>query len=698
LPRLFEGDGSDAALQKRVAELRTLRKEIQESLLPFKESSLAEQFNLAGGLFLPPSLRHVNLPSRQGEDKGKDESRGPRAPKPQDFTGIITRLNEEAARAQLDLQRRVVEIIGNTKTLEIAALQEVAAHRARNLREAKGNLDAIASVERIAHLETLQAQLDQATRTSELHQRQLQEAEESSRRRIELIEQETRLRTNQQVNQLQGNRTEQDLADSQGAPLQRIIMLREQEGSIIQRIAAIETEQRQRQIAEAQDLMVLVRQRYDEEEQRLQQLKTLRDQTKDPLIAGVQDAQIEILTDNLQEIDQRYQSIKNRVAEWDAEQLRADGDIRQSLARINEDLRRLQAPVSTRVFEQLGREANQSADRMASAWVNAFDRSADALAEFVTTGKFSLDAFRQIELDLLRDINREVVGGLLRRAIGIQSPQGPSSLLASVIDRISGSQPQTPTFKPSTLAEQIGLANAPFLGSLPKTPLPSITPPFIPETNQQIDQLGTTILQISDLAETGLTTISSLGTSTLSHLSQIGSQSFSLLGQVASQALSLIAGSSGAGSGGGGFLASLFSLFGSSGGGAGATTFSSFSFADLNVPFFHEGNLPGTQLVTHPVSPLVFARAKRLHDGLMPDEFPAILQAGEAVLSRRQVAAMNEAPGAMVQLDRQGKQPSTRPINLHFHGVQDMASFRRSESPLQAFAARSLKKADQRNN
>jgi hypothetical protein len=85
------------------------------------------------------------------------------------------------------------------------------------------------------------------------------------------------------------------------------------------------------------------------------------------------------------------------------------------------------------VFEQLGREANQSADRMANAWVNAFDRSADALTDFVTTGKFSLDTFRQIELDLLRDINREVIGGLLRRAIEIQSPQGPSPLLAGII-------------------------------------------------------------------------------------------------------------------------------------------------------------------------------------------------------------------------------------------------------------------------
>jgi len=44
------------------------------------------------------------------------------------------------------------------------------------------------------------------------------------------------------------------------------------------------------------------------------------------------------------------------------------------------------------------------------------------------------------------------------------------------------------------------------------------------------------------------------------------------------------------------------------------------------------------------VDPAIFAVAPRLHTGLRPDEFPAILQRGEQVLSRREVAAGRGAP------------------------------------------------------
>lgn len=49
---------------------------------------------------------------------------------------------------------------------------------------------------------------------------------------------------------------------------------------------------------------------------------------------------------------------------------------------------------------------------------------------------------------------------------------------------------------------------------------------------------------------------------------------------------------------------------------------------------FHEGGIVGEGGATRRVSPALFLGAPRLHDGLAPDEFPAILQAGEEVLAK----------------------------------------------------------------
>jgi len=58
---------------------------------------------------------------------------------------------------------------------------------------------------------------------------------------------------------------------------------------------------------------------------------------------------------------------------------------------------------------------------------------------------------------------------------------------------------------------------------------------------------------------------------------------------------------------------------------------SGFSWAD----FYHKGGIAGkTPVPTRPVSAALFANAPRLHNGLAPDEFPAILQRGETVLPR----------------------------------------------------------------
>lgn len=58
------------------------------------------------------------------------------------------------------------------------------------------------------------------------------------------------------------------------------------------------------------------------------------------------------------------------------------------------------------------------------------------------------------------------------------------------------------------------------------------------------------------------------------------------------------------------------------------------------------------------VDPAIFAIAPRLHTGLRPDEFPAILQRGEQVLSRREVAAGRGAPVLNITVNNMA--PGTR--------------------------------------
>lgn len=54
---------------------------------------------------------------------------------------------------------------------------------------------------------------------------------------------------------------------------------------------------------------------------------------------------------------------------------------------------------------------------------------------------------------------------------------------------------------------------------------------------------------------------------------------------------------------------------------------------DWVTGLFHSGGVVGySNVPTRSVSPLLFANAPRLHDGLMPGEYPAILQQGETVL------------------------------------------------------------------
>jgi hypothetical protein len=69
--------------------------------------------------------------------------------------------------------------------------------------------------------------------------------------------------------------------------------------------------------------------------------------------------------------------------------------------------------------------------------------------------------------------------------------------------------------------------------------------------------------------------------------------------------------------------------------------------------YFHDGGVVGSGGSTVSVPMGVFAGAPRLHSGgyLKPDEVPAILQTGEMVLSRKQVAAMGSGGMGDVQVN-----------------------------------------------
>lgn len=71
---------------------------------------------------------------------------------------------------------------------------------------------------------------------------------------------------------------------------------------------------------------------------------------------------------------------------------------------------------------------------------------------------------------------------------------------------------------------------------------------------------------------------------------------------------------------------------------------------------FHDGGMVGSGGKAIAVNPAVFAGAPRLHNGgyLKPDEVPAILQTGEMVLSRSQVAGMGGGSATKIIVNNYG--------------------------------------------
>jgi lambda family phage tail tape measure protein len=111
--------------------------------------------------------------------------------------------------------------------------------------------------------------------------------------------------------------------------------------------------------------------------------------------------------------------------------------------------------------------------------------------------------------------------------------------------------------------------------------------------------------------------------------------------------------------------------------------------------WFHEGGIVGQGAPpTRMVDPALFLGAPRYHGGglagayasgaLKPDEMPAILQRGERVLSRQQVA--------------KGMNASRSPVNVVMNiTTPDVGGFRASQGQLAADAARTLARVQRRN-
>jgi hypothetical protein len=108
--------------------------------------------------------------------------------------------------------------------------------------------------------------------------------------------------------------------------------------------------------------------------------------------------------------------------------------------------------------------------------------------------------------------------------------------------------------------------------------------------------------------------------------------------------------------------------------------------ASILSGIFHAGGLVGGPAPQRLVPALAFAAAPRLHAGgmagLRPDEVPAILQRGEMVLSRAQVAAVGSAHDT--------RPPVTVVMNI---STPDTNGFRQSQGQIAADAARAIERA-----
>jgi hypothetical protein len=164
---------------------------------------------------------------------------------------------------------------------------------------------------------------------------------------------------------------------------------------------------------------------------------------------------------------------------------------------------------------------------------------------------------------------------------------------------------------------------------------------------------------IAGAVTTGKLDFSSLTKSILKGLIEIQVQSLLTKNSLGSVFSSLFGGAAGSdGSGSAGILARIFGTGGSSA-----------------ASVYHGGGVAGSGGAPKRIAPSwLFASARRLHSGLAADEFPAILQAGEEVVSR------SDRRTILDRLDRAQGSGGNVKINLvNSTGVQ--ASARKSDAP-----------------
>ncbi len=104
---------------------------------------------------------------------------------------------------------------------------------------------------------------------------------------------------------------------------------------------------------------------------------------------------------------------------------------------------------------------------------------------------------------------------------------------------------------------------------------------------------------------------------------------------------------------------------------------------------FHEGGLVGSANVAERVVPAaLIAGAPRFQFGLAPDEFPAVLHRGEAVIPLR---------GGKVPVEIKERRESQRPVIINVHvTTPDAGSFRNNENQIAAQLARAADRAKAR--
>ena len=201
------------------------------------------------------------------------------------------------------------------------------------------------------------------------------------------------------------------------------------------------------------------------------------------------------------------------------------------------------------------------------------------------------------------------------------------------------------------------------------------------ETTKQFqgnfNNLGTSISQTGSTALGAVPAMGSFGSSIEKMVSQLAS-----------------------GGGGGGF-SGLGSIL-SGGGGGGASLFT-------DVAAVHGGGRIGidSPSMFRTVNPAIFAAARRFHSGLSGDEFPAILQRGERVLTASQDSRNSNAMARLANAVANQSSPAgtAKPVvpavNNHISMVvntPDAPSFRRSSSQVMAITHASMGRSAAKNH